>query len=57
MVDQTGAITQIKVLSGDAVLAGAAKSAVWHWRYEPGTLNGRPIPMKVQIRILFQGRQ
>ncbi len=56
-VSPRGTIMQIKTLSGDAVLAAAAKAAVWRWRYEPGTINGRAIAMKVQIRILFEGRR
>jgi protein TonB len=56
-VSPRGTIMDIKALSGDAILVAAAKAAVWKWRYEPGSINGRPIPSKVQIRILFEGRR
>jgi len=56
-VGPRGTITQIKTLSGDSILAAAARTAIWKWRYEPGTVNGHPIPMKVQIRVLFEGRR
>jgi protein TonB len=56
-VGTNGTVTQIKVVSGDALLAAAAKAAVFRWRYEPGTLNGRVVPMNVQIRVVFAGRQ
>ena len=56
-VDGRGKVTDLKVLSGDPILAVAAKNAVREWRYDPGTLNGRPIPMKVQIMISFESRK
>ena len=57
LVNRDGTISEIKVLSGDPVLAAAAKAAVSRWRYEPGTLNGRAVSMKVQIRVFFAGRK
>jgi protein TonB len=56
-VSSRGNITQVKVLSGDPILAVAAKAAVWKWRYDPGTLNGRPTSMTVPIRITFESRK
>jgi outer membrane biosynthesis protein TonB len=47
----------VKVVSGNPILAAAAKAAVWRWRYEPGTVNGRPTAMNVRIRVTFEGRK
>jgi protein TonB len=57
LVNRDGTISEIKVLSGDPILAAAAKVAVSKWRFEPGTLNGRPISMKVPIGVVFNGRK
>jgi TonB family protein len=56
-VSPKGTVMQIQTLSGDDILSAAARAAVWKWRYEPGRHNGRAVPMKVQIRILFDGRR
>jgi protein TonB len=55
-IDDKGNVQNLKVLSGDPVLAAAAKAAVLKWKYQPGTLNGRPIATPVQIQILFGDR-
>src|SRR5205823_14483569 len=57
MVGERGTVTDVKVISGDPILAVAAKSAVRQWRYEPGSLNGRPLAMKVQIQVVFESRK
>jgi len=54
-VDTRGAVSQIKILSGNPLLVDAAREAVSHWRYQPATLNGSPIEAPVHIEVRFDG--
>jgi TonB family protein len=53
VVDERGAVRDVKVVSGPPVLAVAAKDAVLKWKYTPGTLNDHPIATNVVIQINF----
>jgi protein TonB len=53
-VSKTGAVTQVKVISGDAVLAHAAIDAVRQWKYRPFLLNDEPVQIETQITIKFK---
>jgi protein TonB len=53
MIDEHGAVQNVKVVSGDAILAAAAKNAVLKWKYKAATLNGRPIASTVAIQASF----
>lgn len=53
-VSKTGAITMVKVLSGDAVLAKSAMDAVRQWKYRPFLLNAEPVEIQTQITIKFK---
>ena len=48
-----GQIRNLEVLSGDALLAQAAKEAVLQWRYRPTTLNGQPVEVETQVTVNF----
>jgi protein TonB len=48
-----GAVRDIKVLSGESVLAAAAVDAVRQWRYQPTFLNGRPVEVITDIKVNF----
>ncbi len=53
-VAEDGSVHDIKVISGPALLASAAISAVKHWRYSPSTLDGKPIEVQKRITIVFK---
>ncbi len=53
-VNKQGTVTGVKVQSGNALLASAAKDAVLKWRYRPATLNGEPIEIQVIVQVVFQ---
>jgi protein TonB len=55
-IDERGAVKNVKVVSGDVVLAAAAKNAVLKWKYKAATLNGQPIATNVTIQVLFGDR-
>lgn len=52
-IGKDGAVRNVKVVSGPAVLARAASDAVRQWRYRPYTLNGEPIEVQTDININF----
>jgi protein TonB len=53
-IDKEGNIVNLKVLSGDAVLARAATEAVRQWRYKPYYLDGDPVEIQTQITVNFK---
>jgi protein TonB len=57
VVDETGTVKDVKVVSGVPVLALAAKDAVLKWKYKPALLNGKPVATNVKIQISFGAHQ
>jgi TonB family protein len=48
-----GAVHNIVVVAGDPVLAEAAVQSVRQWRYQPYSVDGRPVEMQTRITIRF----
>jgi protein TonB len=55
-IDERGNVKNVKILTGNAALSAAAKSAVMLWKYRPATLNGQPISTTSEITIVFKER-
>lgn len=53
-ISRAGDITDIKVLSGDALLAQAAVDAVKQWKYKPYYLDSQPVEIQTQITVNFK---
>lgn len=53
-INKEGSVTNLKVLSGDGVLARAALEAVRQWRYKPYYLDGAPVEIQTQITVNFK---
>jgi len=53
LVDATGKVTDMMVISGSPRLAQAAMDALRTWKYEPARLNGQPIAMHTHVSINF----
>jgi protein TonB len=53
VVDETGKVTDMKVISGNPVLRQAAMEGLRRWKYEPARLNGQPTTAHVQVRMDF----
>ena len=53
-IDKEGNVKNLKVLSGDPVLARAASDAVHQWRYKPYYLDGEPVEIQTQITVNFK---
>ena len=52
-IGKDGLIHDLKVISGDPVLAEAAKGAVEQWRYRPYILKGNPVEVETTIKVVF----
>lgn len=49
-----GSVDNVKVLTGNAALTGAAESAVKHWRFEPFTADGKAVRAVASISFTFK---
>lgn len=54
-LDAAGEIAGVRALEGPEDLAAAALETARGWRFLPGTLDGNPIPVAVEVRIVFPG--
>jgi protein TonB len=48
-----GKVSNLEVVSGNAILARSALEAVREWRYQPTTLNGQAVEVETQITVNF----
>jgi periplasmic protein TonB len=53
MIGESGAIENLRLVSGHPMLAPAAIEAVRQWRYRPYILNGEPVAVETQITVNF----
>jgi protein TonB len=54
LIDATGRVTTMKVVSGPAMLHQAAMDALHLWKYQPATLDGKPVPIHLAVTIQFR---
>jgi TonB family protein len=54
VIDKSGKVSALSVISGPPTLRQAALDAVRHWRYEPTVLNGQPISVQTEVTIRFR---
>lgn len=52
-IDRQGNIADLKLVSGEPILADAAVEAVKQWKYKPYILNGEPVEVETQVLIRF----
>ena len=53
-IDTNGRVVELKLVAGHPLLVSAAMHAVKKWIYEPFYLNGRPVPVEVEITVKFR---
>jgi TonB family protein len=56
LIDETGRVTGVRVLSGHALLAPAAADAVRLWVYSPTRLNGAAVAVLLTVSVRFEIR-
>jgi TonB family protein len=54
LIDPTGRVTTMKVVSGPTLLHQAAMDALHQWKYQPATLDGKPVQMHLTVTIQFR---
>jgi TonB family protein len=54
LIDGTGHVTAMKVVSGPAVLHQPAMDALRQWKYQPAILNGNSVPSHLTVVIQFR---
>jgi protein TonB len=52
-IGKDGRVQNMTLVSGDPVLAQAAKDAVQQWVYKPTLLNGDPVEVTTQVDVNF----
>lgn len=56
VIDTTGKLTSMKVVSGALLLQQAALDSLRNWKYEPGYLDDKPVPVATSITVKFRLR-
>jgi general secretion pathway protein A len=54
LIDANGRVSAMKVVSGPALLQQAAMESLHQWKYQPATLDGKPVPMHLTVTIQFR---
>jgi periplasmic protein TonB len=57
VISKSGAIEDLRVVSGSPMLQQAAIDAVSQWRYRPYLLNGLPVDVETTINVVFNLNQ
>jgi TonB family protein len=53
LIGKDGHVQNVELVSGEPVLADAAKEAVAQWVYKPTLLNGQPVEVLTQVDVNF----
>ena len=53
-IDEKGAVTKVKALSGHPVLAAAAEDSIRHWKYSPAKLDNKPVQSSTIVEVNFK---
>ena len=54
LIDATGRVTTMKIVSGPTLLHQAAMDAVKQWKYRPAMLDGKAVPMHLTVTLQFR---
>lgn len=54
LIDVTGKVTSVKVVSGPVLLQQAAMETVRQWKYEAARLDGKPIATHLSVTVRFR---
>jgi protein TonB len=54
LIDVNGRVGAMKVISGPALLHQSATEALRQWKYQPATLDGKPVPMHLTVTLQFR---
>jgi TonB family protein len=54
VIGKDGSVSDVRAISGPALLIPPALQAVRQWRYKPYLLNGEPVEVETQIKVQFR---
>jgi protein TonB len=54
LIGANGRVSSMKVVSGPTILHQAAMDALRQWKYQPATLDGKPVAMHLTVTIQFR---
>jgi TonB family protein len=54
LVDKSGMVEEVKVISGNPVLAEAAAAAISQWRFKPIVEDGKAVSFETRIKVEFK---
>jgi len=54
LIDVNGRVTTMKIISGPSLLHQAAKDALRQWKYQPASLDGKPVAMHLTVTLQFR---
>ena len=57
LIDASGNVRDVSVISGPVFLRDAAKVALKQWKYEPARLDGQPTAMHLTVTVKFKNDQ
>ena len=57
LIDASGNVRDVSVISGPVFLREAAKVALKQWKYEPARLDGQPTAMHLTVTVKFKNDQ
>lgn len=52
-IDESGKVTDVKILCGADLLAAASREAALKWRFKPSAINGQPVKVKGVLTFNF----
>jgi TonB family protein len=53
IVNEAGIVTDARILKSNPVLDEAVLQAVREWRYDPATVDGKPVPVRMVVTVNF----
>ncbi|HLK05891.1 MAG TPA: TonB family protein [Candidatus Acidoferrum sp.] len=54
LIDESGRVTGMKVVSGPVLLHQAAMDSLRQWKYRPASLDGKPVAMHLLVTVQFR---
>lgn len=54
LIGANGRVSSMKIVSGPTILHQAAMDALRQWKYQPATLDGKPVAMHLTVTIQFR---
>jgi len=54
LIDAGGHVSSMKMLSGPLLLQSSASEALQHWKFQPATISGMPVPIHYTVTVQFR---